>query len=144
MSNAAGTIIPLAPTRGTTIHSHTEHQRVNFLQHHREQKTLSPNQKLRRDRQTTEGSFSANQKQKLNTISSIQRAAPRTKSLSPTTSARSHTTHSEARKQPRHVWCIIFFVHAQQKEKAFIEPKTERTTRMPKVNCRQSNGRRQG
>jgi hypothetical protein len=139
-----GAVVLLAPTRGTTIHSRTEHQSVNFLQHHRKQKTLSPNRKLRRDRRTTEGSLSANKKQKLNTIFSIQRAAHRLKSLSPTTSVRSRITRSEAQKQSYHAQCVIFFAHAEQKEKALVEPKTERTARMPKVNRWKSDGRSQG
>jgi hypothetical protein len=81
--------------RGTTIHSCTKHQCTKFLQHQRKQKTLSTNRKLRRDRRIDECSFFTSQKHKLNTTLSIQRVAHRLKSLSPTTSSRSHTTLSE-------------------------------------------------
>jgi hypothetical protein len=107
MSNAAGVLVPLALMRGTTVHSHTEHRSVNFLQHHQKLKTLSLNQKLRRDSWTTKGSFSTNQIHKLNTISSIQRVAHRPKSRSPTRSARSRSTRSEAQNQSHCARCII-------------------------------------
>jgi hypothetical protein len=120
-----GAAVPLTPTRGTTIHNRTEHRRVNFSQHHQKQKALSPNRKLRRDCRTAKGSFFTDQKHKLNTISSVQRVAHRPMCLSPTTSDRSHTTSSEARRQPHCTRCVIFFAHTQQQGESLHRTKNK-------------------
>jgi hypothetical protein len=91
-----------------------------FLQHHQKQKTLSPNQKLRRARQTIKGSTSAapmvegggdtfsvrnRHEQNFNTTSQIHIAENTLKAKSTTTMARSLATHSVARNNntPCHV-----------------------------------------
>jgi hypothetical protein len=128
-----GGVVPLTLTRGTTAHSCIEHRRVNFLHHHQKHKTLSPKRKLCRDHQTVEGSFSAKQKLKLSTISSIQRVAHMPRSLSPTTLARSHTTSSEARKQPHRIWCVIFSHMHNERRKP---PSNQRKREL--LECRRS------
>jgi hypothetical protein len=54
-----------------------------------------------------------------------QRVAHRPMCLSPTTSNRSRTTRSEARRQPHRTRCVIFFAHTQQQGESLHRTKNK-------------------